>query len=105
VNDLIDRIQSCDIMIASRFHGTVLPLALQKPVVAFSYSRKIGDIMTEFGQAEYHRELAKADLVTMKQLFQTLEQNRHMIALHLGTVAAQLRDAVNKQYEVVFGER
>jgi hypothetical protein len=100
--DLIARIESCDMIVASRFHGVVLPMALQKPVLALSaYGRKIGDVMSQLGQAAYYLEARKADVGHLIKVFQALEQNRHSIAQHLEAVAPDLRSALNKQYDEV----
>jgi len=100
---LIARIQLCDLMIASRFHGVVLPFALQKPVLAISYGRKMGDLMSECGQADFHFAMNEADLEHMKRAFQALEKKRHAIAQHLESVVADLRASLERQYEEVFG--
>ncbi len=100
--DLIVRIRMCDIMIASRFHAVVLPFALQKPVLALSYGRKVSDLMTECGQAAYHRKMDEAGLDDMIRVLQALEENRHAIAQHLGVIAAGYRSQLRKQYTEVF---
>ena len=100
---LIARIQLCDLMIASRFHAVVLPFALHKPVLAISYGRKMGDLMSQCGQADFHFPMNEADLEHMKRAFQALEQNRRAIAEHLEGVVAGLRASLESQYEEVFG--
>ena len=100
---LIARIQLCDLMIASRFHGVVLPFALQKPVLAISYGRKMGDLMSQCGQADFHFPMNEADLEHMKRAFQALEQNRHAIARHLESVVADFKASLERQYQEVFG--
>jgi polysaccharide pyruvyl transferase WcaK-like protein len=104
VEELVARIRLCDIVVASRFHGVLLPLALQKPVLAVSlYSRKISDVMAELGQAAYHLPVDKAEVGEMIRMFRSLEQNRHAIARHLGARVADYRSKLARQYEDVFG--
>jgi polysaccharide pyruvyl transferase WcaK-like protein len=100
---LIASIRRCDIMIASRYHAVVLPYVLQKPVLAISYERKIGDLMAELGQADYHLSMDEANLGEMIRLFRRLELKRHSIAQHLGAVVADYSSRLTKQYETVFG--
>ena len=101
---LIARIQLCDLMIASRFHGVVLPFALQKPVLGISsYGRKMGDLMAQCGQADFHLAINEADLEQMKRAFEALEQNRHAIARHLESVVADFKASLERQYQEVFG--
>ena len=100
---LVSRFEQCDVVIASRFHGVVLPFALHKPVLAISYGRKMGDLMAQCGQAGFHLPMNEANLDCMKRVFQALEQNRHAIARHLETVVADFRASLERQYEEVFG--
>jgi polysaccharide pyruvyl transferase WcaK-like protein len=101
---LIARIQLCDLMIASRFHGVVLPFALHKPVLAISsYGRKMRDLMSQCGQDDFHLPMKEADPEQMKRAFQALEQNRHAIARHLESVVADFKASLERQYEDVFG--
>jgi polysaccharide pyruvyl transferase WcaK-like protein len=101
---LIARIQVCDLMIASRFHGVVLPFALHKPVLAISaYGRKIGDLMSQCGQADFQLSINECDLEQMKTAFSALEQKRHAIARHLESVAADFKASLERQYDDVFG--
>jgi polysaccharide pyruvyl transferase WcaK-like protein len=94
--------EMCDLVIASRFHAVVLPFALQKPVLAISYQRKLRDLMADCGQASYHRELDKTDLTGLIELFRALEQRRESIAQHLGVVVSKYRSRLDEQYEAVF---
>jgi polysaccharide pyruvyl transferase WcaK-like protein len=101
--DLIARMQMCDIVVASRFHAVVFPFALQKPVLALSYGRKMRDLMAACGQAAYHQELDKAEVGDMIRVFQALEHRRHSIAQHLGAVVSNYRSRVDDQYRAVCG--
>jgi polysaccharide pyruvyl transferase WcaK-like protein len=101
---LISRLRHCDLTIASRYHGVVLPLALHKPVLTIAgYGRKIGDVMSYFGQDCFHFMADEADPEQMKRAFEALEQNRHAIARHLESVVADLRARLERQYDEVFG--
>jgi len=102
LEEFISRIQSCDIIVASRFHGVVLPFALGKPVLAISYGRKTCDLMREFGQADYHCWMDKASAAEMIGMFEALEQNRESIAQQLGNVVSQYRVRLKEQYDEVF---
>lgn len=52
VDDLLDAIRGCDVVVASRFHNVLLALASGRPVVALSYQEKIDSLMARFGQSE-----------------------------------------------------
>jgi polysaccharide pyruvyl transferase WcaK-like protein len=101
--DLVAQLLRCDIIVASRYHAVVLPFVLQKPVLAISYERKIGDLMSAAGLAEYHLPMDKAEVGEMIRRFRKLEENRHPIAEHLGAVVSGYRSTLARQYEAVFG--
>jgi polysaccharide pyruvyl transferase WcaK-like protein len=103
---LIERIQLCDVTIASRFHGVVLPFALHKPVLTMAtYGRKIGDLMAQCGQARFHFMAGEADPEQLKRAFEALADDRHAIALHLERVVADFKARLERQYDEVFGPR
>ena len=102
-DELVARILRCDLMIASRYHAVVLPFVLRKPVLGISYERKVGDLMSDMGQGDYHLPMDQADVREMIRLFQALEQNRDSIIKHLGEVVSEYRCSLARQYEYVFG--
>lgn len=102
-DDLIARMDECDIVIASKFHGVVLPFVLEKPVLAVSYGRKIGDLMNEVGLGEYHRAMDKVSLDDLIAVYLKLEEHRYAIAHHLRSVVADYRVSLEEQYRKLFG--
>jgi polysaccharide pyruvyl transferase WcaK-like protein len=102
--ELIARICQCDVVVASRFHGVVLPLVLQRPVLGIAlYAKKISDVMSGLGLAEYYLQADKADMKDMISAFRRLQQNRQAIAHELAIKGAEYRARLAKQYEHVFG--
>ena len=53
VPGLMNAIDSADLVIPTRFHGTILSLVAEKPVLGISYYRKTRDILREMGQEKY----------------------------------------------------
>lgn len=50
VPDLLSAISEVDVVVASRFHGVLLPFVLHKPVVAISYHPKVDSLMQDMEQ-------------------------------------------------------
>ena len=53
VQELIDTIAAADIVVATRFHSTILPLRLEKPVLGICYHRKSKELLTDVGLGQF----------------------------------------------------
>jgi polysaccharide pyruvyl transferase WcaK-like protein len=64
--ELLDHIDTLDIVVASRFHAILFSYLLKKPVLGVSYHHKVDDLMTRMGQQQYIldiRTLSSASLI------------------------------------------
>ncbi len=52
VEELLEVIESADAIVATRFHGALLSLLCERPVLALCYYRKTRELMLAFGQGE-----------------------------------------------------
>lgn len=52
VEELLEVIESADAIVATRFHGALLALLCERPVLALCYYRKTRELMLAFGQDE-----------------------------------------------------
>jgi polysaccharide pyruvyl transferase WcaK-like protein len=84
-------------VIASRFHGVLVPLTIYKPVLALSYHPKIDMLMADVGQAEYCLSLYDFNVEIMKERFVALESN-------LGNIKQQIVERV-QEYKVALDEQ
>jgi polysaccharide pyruvyl transferase WcaK-like protein len=53
VYELMKTLLGADIVVATRFHGIVLSLVAEKPVIGICYYRKSGDLLEKYGQQFY----------------------------------------------------
>lgn len=67
VDELMALLAETDAVVATRFHGTVLALALNRPVLAICYHRKTADVMATFGVGEHVLDFADVNVQTLKQ--------------------------------------
>ena len=102
LEDLRSELAGLDLMVATRYHGILLSLALQKPVLALAYHDKSRDLMNWLGQGDY---VIEGDTFTVEALierFPSLERERESIAKALGQQLLGFRSAVRAQYDEVF---
>jgi len=67
VGELQGVLGSADIIVATRFHGTVIGLHSKKMVMSTSYYRKAADVLEEFGLGDYAfqiEDLKSADVIS-----------------------------------------
>lgn len=102
VEDLCAAIQSMDCVVASRFHGLVFSMLLEKPVIGISYADKGQDLMAYMGQSEYVLDIGTLDLAAMQQRFQEMEVNQDRIRSTLRERTVQHRQVAQTQLEGLF---
>ncbi len=83
VTDLVTEITNADVVVASRFHGVLLPLLLERPVLALSYERKVRQLMLDLSQEEHCLELEKLSLGPLCTAFDRLVVERETVSAHL----------------------
>jgi polysaccharide pyruvyl transferase WcaK-like protein len=99
VSGLMQTINSCDVIFATRFHATVLSLMLNKPVVGICYYRKSSELLTEAGLGDFHvsiDDFSCDELVSkFTELMKIEIEARKLIAATYGRYEEELEE----QYE------
>lgn len=72
VPDLINTIAAADIVVATRFHSTVLPLRLGIPVMGICYERKSRELLEEMGLSAFSVDVYNFSYEDMIQKFEAL---------------------------------
>jgi polysaccharide pyruvyl transferase WcaK-like protein len=75
VSELVDTLQSADIVVVTRFHAVVLPYHLGVPVLGVGYFRKTSDLMEQMNQSSYYENLDDLDVDRLWTKFLALESN------------------------------
>ena len=103
IEELLDVLASADLIVATRFHGVLLSLLVNRPVFAICYYRKTRDLMLDFGQGdEFAVALEKfraGDAITRIRL---LEARAHELTATMTQKKAECRAALAQQYDLVF---
>jgi polysaccharide pyruvyl transferase WcaK-like protein len=102
VGECIANILNADIIVASRFHGTVLSLIVEKPVLAISYWRKTRDVMREMGQEDYVVDFDNITLEDMWKCFKKLESNYCIEIEKIKAKTRAYRLMLDEQYNLLF---
>jgi len=103
VDDLLSLLLELDLVVASRMHGILLSQLAHTPTLAISYESKVDSLMASFGLAEYCLDIHTIEPRILIDRFAMLESNRERVAKRIESRVAEYRDALENQYEVVFG--
>lgn len=101
VDELMSILASAQIVVATRFHGTVLSLLTEKPVLGICYYRKTDDLLREVELGEYSLSLDTLDPDQLWQTFKKLDKNRTEASERVGKKIASFRRSLDEQYDVV----
>ncbi|MGH2607709.1 MAG: polysaccharide pyruvyl transferase family protein [Tepidiformaceae bacterium] len=99
LEDLVAILNSVDCVLATRYHGVLLPMVLLKPVMSIAYQRKSLELMRDMGQAEYAIAIDELTLETLQQRFLALERHRAEIVATLRPRLPSMRAALEAQYD------
>lgn len=98
VDELMGTIDKSDLVVATRFHATVLPLQLSKPTVGICYYRKAAELLDEFGMSDFHVDIDNFDAATLISMYKNALPQRAPISEKISTRFAQYTDALEEQY-------
>jgi polysaccharide pyruvyl transferase WcaK-like protein len=99
--DLISAIDITQCVVATRFHGIVIPYALNKPVIGIAYQRKTNDLMSQMGQSEFVVDINTFDVDLLKTRFLKLEQSLDAIRMQIERSRTVFRRKLHDQYDCV----
>lgn len=102
-DNYMSQLAATDMVVASRFHGVLLPQLLGKPTLAISFANKIDSLMIDTDQAEYCLPIDQLNIETLKERFIALEANQEIIKEQLAKRTYQYRRALDEQYARLFG--
>lgn len=98
VDEMLSFLQSTDIVVPTRFHGTVLGLWAGKPTIGICYYRKAADLLGEFGQKRFAFDI---DAVTVDELNAAVDDawsNHAVISEKIEQQVVQYRNDLANQF-------
>jgi polysaccharide pyruvyl transferase WcaK-like protein len=102
VEELMCNISICDVTVATRFHGTVLSLLAEKPLIAICYYRKARELMEEMGQGQYAVPFETFAVDDLLARFSSLEKNMYEETEKIRNKNKEYRDLLERQYNTLF---
>lgn len=103
VAELMSALERADIVVATRFHATVLPLQLGKPVLGVCYYRKAAELLDDVGLSDYWVDLDDFTSEMLIHKYRTLLSNRHEKAKELGEHIDRYGQDLDRQYLALCG--
>ncbi len=103
VEDLIEVITSCDLIVAARFHSVLIALLFDIPVLGLAYHQKTAELLIEAGQPERFLDIGASTGSDLTEAFRALraddspaklEEQRARVARH--------RAMVEQQFDTIF---
>lgn len=102
VEDLLSQIAATDIVVATRFHGVLLALLCNKPVISISHHHKCESLMRTMGLSDYCLDIRDWNADQLIEKFCDLENNAAKIKPLIREKARESREALDEQYKCIF---
>jgi len=102
LSELMAAITEVDCMVATRYHGILLSLGLEKPVLAIAYHQKSRDLMTWLGLGQYVVDGDTFGVDDLIERFPQLEADASTVTAALQRQLPAFREEVQTQYDEVF---
>ena len=103
VDDLLEVLGSCDLVIGTRYHAMVLAFVLGRPVLALASHSKVVQEMTEMGQGAFVCETDSADSATLLAAFDRLLAERAAVEEELEQRVSVRRAQLEREFDQLFG--
>lgn len=98
VAELMEVVRRADVVVATRFHGTVLALHAHRAVLGVCYQLKAIQLLEDMDQKEYAFHLDDFRIEDLKHGFQRLAANLEAKVERIGQRHAEYQHALDEQY-------
>lgn len=99
IEDLLEQLATCDLVISPRFHNIVLALMLGLPAVAISYHEKFSALLESSSLERLNVAIDNADPETIIDKFRELESYQDELKEQIAHNVARYRAALDEQYD------
>src|SRR6185437_2420048 len=101
LEDLVSEIERADLVIANRYHGILISLMMNKPVLGVAYHEKSRALLAQAGQGDFVLNIADFKTEDLIERFKALEANAPAIKKQIAEHLAPLRKSLDEQYDTV----
>ncbi len=102
VDEVLKQIAATDIVVATRFHTTLLALYYNKPVIAISFHHKCEALMTEMGLPAYALDFDTLGPDALVSIFCQARDYTLSIKSSIMEHTAVFRQRLDEQYNTLF---
>lgn len=102
-SDLVSALSATEIVVATRFHGIIIPFMLRKPVMAIAYYQKTVDLMSKMGQSDYVVDILSFEVDSLKERFDKLKSRLPQARAEIEKRLSSYKDELNRQYDHLLG--
>jgi len=99
VQDIVDTIDRAEIIVGTRFHVTVLPLRLGKPVLGICYQRKSKELLGDVGLEAYSVDINAFTSDELCDKFDKLVENLDLVNRDVATRYERYVDLMDEQWD------
>lgn len=99
VDELMAVLVGSDIVVATRFHATVLPLQLDKPVLGICYYRKAAELLDDVGLGAFHVDIDDFTAEQLIEKFERLVEERERLVTTLSQEYTRYAITLDKQFD------
>lgn len=103
IDDLVSQISRADLVVANRYHGILISLMMNKPVLGIAYHEKSRALLEQAGQGDYVLSIDNFKAEDLIERFRAMEANAPALKKRIAARVAPLRQALEEQYDRVFG--
>jgi len=101
VNELLQTLSSSDIVVATRFHATVLPLRLGKPTFGISYHRKANELLEDVGLKDCYVNIDNFSYEELSEKFSAFLNNTEQHSNSIGNKFTQYKQQLDEQWQAI----
>jgi polysaccharide pyruvyl transferase WcaK-like protein len=101
VEDLIDEIANMDIIVATRFHASVLPLRFGIPVLGIGYYRKTDELLTDIGLGEYYVDINNFTTQELESRFDAMVKNMGSLKDTIHSRFQEYHAQLDRQWDLI----
>lgn len=102
VQELLGVLRGADIVVATRFHGILLSLLMERPTVGICYYRKSRELLAEAGLAAYAFDIDDFDAAALEAAVVRIIEERRAVVGTVASRSAAYREALERQYVQLF---
>jgi len=102
LEDLVSEISRADFVIANRYHGILISLMMNKPVLGVAYHEKSRALLEQVGQGDFVVNIADFTTEDLIRRYRAMELDAPRVKSRIAANMDKLRRALEEQYNAVF---